>query len=72
MKSEFMASCGMNCNLCVAYLMAERKCPTCRFRDKKCVVRRCEKYKENKFEYCYECDIFHCFRIKRLDKRYKT
>ena len=62
----------MNCNLCRAYLRSERKCPGCRSREKRCGIKNCPTFRENKFKYCYLCKQFPCSRIKRLDKRYRT
>ena len=71
-SSKQIAPCGMNCNLCVAFLRDEKKCPGCRFREKHCAIHNCKIFKKNKFRYCFECDNFPCVRIKHLDKRYKT
>jgi hypothetical protein len=69
-----IAPCGMNCGLCLNYLRAENKCPGCSSGRKvnnaciKCAIKLC---KERKGEYCFECDMFPCERIERLDKRYR-
>ncbi len=72
MKAELIAPCGMNCGICYGYLRAERQCPGCRFRDKKCAIRRCDTFRQQAFEFCFECEKFPCVKIKRLDKRYRT
>ncbi len=72
MKLKLIAPCGMNCNLCIAFLRDERKCPGCRFREKQCTIHNCKVFKKNDFKYCFECSDFPCSIINRLDKRYKT
>lgn len=49
-------------------------CAGCRPRDKKCgfLKKRCDLLLNNGVEYCYECKDFHCERLRRLDKRYRT
>lgn len=74
MKKELIASCGMNCGVCVAYLREENKCPGCYTGRKvggrpiKCSRRLCEK---RTGDFCYSCDEFPCQSIKMLDKRYR-
>jgi hypothetical protein len=73
MNSKLIAPCGMNCNLCVAFLRDERKCPGCKERKRNCIIRKCEKLKKSKQRFCsVKCKIFPCARLKRLDKRYRT
>jgi hypothetical protein len=80
MKKELIAPCGMNCNLCIAFLREKNKCPGCRFMGnpdskycKKCVIRNCKIIKENNWKFCsVKCEKFPCTRLKNLDKRYKT
>ena len=74
MKKELIATCGMNCGLCLHFLRAENKCTGCFSGRKvngrciKCPIKLC---KERKGEYCFECEKFPCERIKKLDKRYR-
>lgn len=80
MKSKFIAPCGMNCNICVAFLREKNKCPGCNFLHLKkprtrwkCVIRNCTKRKRNKWKYCSDkCAKYPCQRLKNLDKRYRT
>jgi hypothetical protein len=72
---EFIASCGMNCGVCLHYLRERNKCPGCfsgrkvNHRPIKCGIKLC---KDRRGEYCFNCDKFPCERLKRLDKRYRT
>lgn len=80
MKTKLIAPCGMNCNLCVAYLREKNKCPGCKLITKhnsrycrKCIIKNCDIIKKNKWEFCsIKCEKFPCQRLKNLDKRYKT
>ena len=80
MKTKLIAPCGMNCNLCMAYLRDERKCPGCRGDDKKkpkscvrCIIKNCVQLEKNNWKYCTsECEKYPCNRLKGLDKRYRT
>ena len=83
MKSEIlgimMAPCGGNCAICMAYIRKEKSCPGCRGNniDKpyhciRCRIRECEEIKKNELEFCFECIKFPCYRLKKLDTRYRT
>jgi hypothetical protein len=80
MKSELIAHCGMNCNICVGFLRDKNKCQGCKSKDKKnskycskCIIKNCEIIKKNKWKFCSaKCEKFPCRRLKDLDKRYKT
>lgn len=70
----------MNCNLCAAYLREKNRCPGCRECDigtrksaYNCVIKNCDKLKENHWKYCsLKCEKFPCRRLKNLDKRYRA
>jgi len=74
------APCGMDCSHCTGYLNKEYghkgkskiECAGCRARDKKCafVIKRCEKLRKHKIEFCYECGEFPCEQIEKLEARY--
>ena len=79
---DLIAPCGMNCRLCWGYMRGNNSCPGCRKESNPesakskcrndCVIRNCEKLKSNKANYCSDsCDIFPCYRLKQLDKRYR-
>lgn len=80
MKPKLIAPCGMNCNICVAFLREKNKCPGCNFQGKansdyfrKCTIKNCEIIKEKGWKFCSpKCTKFPCTRLKNLDKRYKT
>ena len=84
MKTELIAPCGMNCNLCSNYLALENDtrakevklpyCKGCRPRNKKCsfLKKRCELLLNKKVEFCYECSEFPCEHLKHIVKRYET
>ena len=82
MKSELIAPCGMNCNICSAYLAysleipKETHCKGCRPRNKQCgfLKKRCEdnlKLHKGKIKYCFECNCFPCGNLKLIDARYR-
>jgi hypothetical protein len=77
---ELIASCGMNCAICVGFFgyavngrKRKEKCIGCRKRNKNCTFLKkgCDKLTKNKVTYCFECDDFPCENLKKLDKRYK-
>ncbi|MFC1789726.1 DUF3795 domain-containing protein [Patescibacteria group bacterium] len=75
MKSNLIAPCGMNCNLCVAYLREKNRCPGCKKAGEKfhtsCTIKNCNKIK--KICFCSnKCEKYPCRRLKILDKRYRT
>ncbi len=79
MKSELIAPCGINCNICRAFLRDKNKCPGCRLFHgsepvtiARCKIKNCATFKKSKSKFCFECDEFPCERIKRMDKRYRT
>ncbi len=76
---RLIAPCGMNCNICLAYLRDKKRCPGCLGEDKnksvsclKCIIKNCETIKNSPSGFCYECLEFPCARLKQLDKRYRT
>ena len=83
MKAELIAPCGMNCNVCSAYLAYERdlpkrlgniKCKGCRPRNKQCafVKKRCgNRLMKNQVQYCFECDKFPCEHIQKISAKYE-
>ncbi len=75
-----IAPCGMNCNICMAYLRDKNTCNGCRKITKNetktrvnCVIRNCEHLKTLGLEFCSDrCPKFPCRRLKQLDERYRT
>lgn len=79
MEVNLIAPCGMNCGVCLAYLRDKKKCCGCNGSDinksvscLKCIIKNCERRKDKNSNFCYECDVFPCYRMKQLDKRYRT
>lgn len=77
-KLSLIASCGMNCSLCMAYQRKRNHCPGCRADEYKpvsrvrCKIKNCEVLVSQKFKFCHECKDFPCINLKKLDKRYRT
>ena len=78
-KFSLIAHCGMNCNICTAYLREKNKCPGCRLFNKnepvsiaKCKIKNCAILERSKLKFCFECEEFPCDKLKHLDKRYRT
>ncbi len=71
-----IASCGMNCGVCRAYLRTKRQCRGCtpdqEYWPKTCAncqMRLCER---RRGKYCYDCAEFPCKRLRQMDVRYRT
>ena len=78
-SSELIASCGINCRLCRAYVREKKPCPGCRgWNDNKspscinCRIKNCETLVKNNLKYCFACGEFPCARLAHLDWRYRT
>lgn len=76
MRAEWMAPCGVNCRLCMAFQREKKACEGCRGRAEtkpahcvKCVVAHCEK-RAGLAGGCGECEK-PCRRMKYLDKSYR-
>src|SRR5512137_1173808 len=84
MKEELVAPCGMNCNVCAAYLAVTHDvkskvlkmmyCIGCRPRNKPCAFlkKKCTRLRQGKVRYCYECPTFPCKSLSAIDNRYKA
>lgn len=82
-KEELIAPCGMNCAICSNYLafkndLKKSQCSGCRPSNKKCtyLFEKCsgsnhclEGNADAKF--CFECDLYPCKEIERMNKRYR-
>ncbi|MCQ6961634.1 DUF3795 domain-containing protein [Methanolobus chelungpuianus] len=78
-NASLIAPCGMNCNICVAYLREKNKCPGCRGPDDnkpvtrwKCKIKTCDVFQKEGPQFCFKCAVFPCKKLKALDKRYRT
>ena len=76
MTEELIAPCGMNCNICMAYLRKKDRCLGCNIDDStksksraNCKIKNCVK-REGK--YCFDCKDFPCEKLSHLDKRYRS
>jgi hypothetical protein len=80
---NLIAPCGMNCGICSAYLAYSRNIPRkrgkiihcigCRPRNKQCAFLKgyCTRLNNGEVQFCFECNDFPCYRLSRLDQRYK-
>jgi hypothetical protein len=78
-SSNLIASCGMNCGICMAFLREKNHCPGCRATSgiiKKsilnCRIKNCDERQKSKSDFCFNCVNYPCEKIKHLDKRYRT
>jgi hypothetical protein len=78
-KNSLIATCGMNCGICMAYLRKKNRCPGCRAFNAeepvsiaRCKIKNCKLVRNGKIKYCFECNDFPCKHVKHLDKRYRT
>ncbi len=76
---KLIASCGMNCGICMAFLREKNHCSGCGGTDSytekiwsKCKIKNCNKLKKGDFKFCFACEDYPCAKIKHLDKRYRT
>ena len=71
-RISLLAPCKMDCALCQAYQGIGIECKGCRIESSRksclnCIIKACLK----KDAYCFECNSYPCFRLKRLNERYK-
>jgi len=75
MKTNLIAPCGMNCNLCKAHIREKNRCPGCNIESKE-KAKYCQvckiKYCDNQNKFCFNCHKYPCTRLKQLDKRYRS
>lgn len=83
-KKDLIAPCGMNCAICSKYLAYQNKlkksqCSGCRPSKKKCtyLFKKCSGINNvlqdtATAKFCFECDLYPCKEINRMDKRYKN
>ncbi len=76
---NLIAPCGMNCNICMAYLRTKNKCNGCRADNTwnpktrvSCKIKNCPVLVSENYEFCFQCSQYPCALIKNMDKRYKT
>jgi Protein of unknown function (DUF3795) len=71
-----LAPCGMNCAVCYVHLREKKACQGCWGQEdsqpqhcRKCNIRDCAVSRG--IDFCFECLLFPCAIIKRLDKSYR-
>ena len=79
LDKKLIAPCGMNCGICLAYLIDKNKCSGCWFdneskpkRCANCIIKNCKLLKTTDSKFCFDCKKYPCTRLKHLDKRYRT
>jgi hypothetical protein len=73
MKSELVAPCGMNCNLCSWVLdPAKPGCVGCRPRGRGCIHKKglCKKLAKGEIDFWHQCEQFPCANLLLVEKRY--
>ena len=76
---QLIAPCGMNCGICAAFFGYKlngkkmKPCEGCRVRDFPCasIKKPCDRVRDRRIDYCFECPTFPCERLEKLDKRYR-
>jgi hypothetical protein len=81
---ELIAPCGMNCSICSKYLsyvnnLNRSQCSGCRSGNKKCtyLFDKCSGINNGltinvTTRFCFECDLYPCKQINRMDDRYRS
>lgn len=82
MNDDLIAPCGMNCAVCSKYLayvhgLKKSQCSGCRPDNKHCtyLFEKCAGINKNRSgnanaPFCFECELYPCKEIKRMDARY--
>jgi len=83
-SKQLVAPCGMNCAICSRYLALKHDvrskgikmsyCKGCRPREKRCAFlqQKCKLLLNNKIQFCYECKLFPCKSLLKLDRSYRA
>lgn len=78
-KRMHIATCGINCGTCLAYLREKNRCLGCNSSAgsranhcEVCSIKHCAELKKSGGRFCFSCEKFPCQRIRLLDKRYRT
>jgi len=84
MNPQLIGPCGMNCNVCSAYLAYTHAIPKARGRISHCrgcgpqgkscayLKKWCDPLRKNEIRFCFECNDFPCHRLKHIDERYRN
>jgi hypothetical protein len=77
-NEQLIATCGMNCTLCLAYQRDKNNCCGCNINKAnkrksclKCSIKNCPELVTSDVKFCFVCKKFPCRRLKQLDKRYQ-
>jgi len=75
---SMIAPCGMDCALCIAYVRERKPCNGCEGPDEgkprhcvECAIKLCP-IRSDEGRFCFECEVYPCNRLERLDKRYRA
>ncbi len=83
MNAKLISPCGLDCSVCSHYLAwfndlpkgcgRVAHCTGCRPRNKQCALLKghCERLRDNRIDFCFQCRDFACARLKHLDERYR-
>lgn len=82
-SKELIAPCGMNCAICSKYLsyvnnLKRSQCVGCRPKNQKCtyLFNKCIGINNNASTvsaiYCFECNLYPCNQINRIEDRYRN
>jgi hypothetical protein len=79
-SEELIAPCGMNCAVCSRYLayvnhLKRSQCVGCRPKNLKCTYlfgkcKRINKNSNGSTSFCFECELYPCKQLNRMDARY--
>lgn len=75
-----IATCGMNCGLCIGFLRKKKPCAGCFKKDdvnkpkscRSCAIVNCKSLVDTESGFCYDCVKYPCSRLTKLDNRYRT
>ncbi|MHA1193613.1 MAG: DUF3795 domain-containing protein, partial [Promethearchaeota archaeon] len=82
-ENNLAAPCGIYCGACRQYLLWKKDlleergykvgCKGCRIRNKNCafIRRDCSLLRKKEIEFCFECEVFPCEKLKKIDNQYK-
>jgi len=81
-KKQLISRCGLWCGACRQYLVRKknlleergfkRGCEGCWIRNKNCVMikKGCAALRENKIDFCFECEDLPCADLRKMDEIY--
>ena len=76
---ELIATCGIDCGVCIAHLRPRNRCAGCNADEASrihhctvCLIKNCDEIVAGERAFCFECPTYPCVRLRKLDKRYRT